>query len=149
MFVINGTFLWTTFRALLPLEMNVVWVSFLSGLASFLVFQHRPLYQCLAMHVPSAQQRCLQPIASPLEYGPHHVPTTHPFSHCLYTREQLLSVSGNRHPLTPSSPLACVVCGSVSTYHCSGAAEEKGENRHKRSPSSTALRSALQGQRRK
>ena len=74
----NGTFLWTIFCALLPLEMKVVWVLFLSGLASFLLSQHRPFYPCLAMHVPFAQQRCLQQLATPLEYTPTVYPPRTP-----------------------------------------------------------------------
>ena len=56
MFIMNGTFLWTTFCALLLLEMKVAWVLFLSGLASFCVSQHQPFYPCLVMHMLSAQQ---------------------------------------------------------------------------------------------
>ena len=84
-FVMNGTFLWTTFCALLPLEMKVVWVLFVSGLASFLLSQHRPFYPCLAMHVPFAQQRCLQQLATPLEYTPTVYPPRTP-SPTVYTR---------------------------------------------------------------
>ena len=70
----------------------------------------------------------------------HHAALLSP---TVYTREQLLSVK----PSAPVSLLACVICGSVSTYPDSGAAEEEGEN-IKRSPSSTARpRMALQGQR--
>ena len=72
----NGTFLWTT---LLPLEMKVVWVlSHSVRTGCFLVSQHRPFSPCLAMHVSSAQQRCLQQSATPL------VATTHPSTHCLH-----------------------------------------------------------------
>ena len=94
----NRTFFWTAFCALLPLEMKVVWVLFLSGLASFLVSQHRPFYPCLAMHVPSAQQRCLQQPATPLEYTPTVYPPRTP-SPTVYTWEQLLSVKPS--PLDP------------------------------------------------
>ena len=94
----NGTFFWTAFCALVPLEMKVVSVLFLSGLASFLVSQHRPFYPCLAMHVPSAQRRCLQQPATPLEYTPTVYQPRTP-SPTVYTREQLLSVKPS--PLDP------------------------------------------------
>ena len=50
------------------------------------------------MHVPSAQQRCLQQLATPLEYNPTVYPPRTP-SPTVYTREQLLSV--NPSPLDP------------------------------------------------
>ena len=80
--------------------MKVVWVLFVSGLASFLLSQHRPFYPCLAMHVPFAQQRCLQQLAAPLQYTstvyPPRTPSPMP---TVYTREQLLSVKPS--PLDP------------------------------------------------
>ena len=48
----------------------------------------------------------------------------------------------NRNPFTPSSLLACVVCGLVSTYPGSVAVEEEGDNR-RRPPSPTARRTYL------
>ena len=90
-FVMNGAFLWSTFCALLPLEMKVVWMLFLSGLASFLVSQQRPFYPCLTMLVPSAQQRCLLHPATPLEYTPTVYPPRTP-PPTVYTGEQLLSL---------------------------------------------------------
>ena len=73
---------------------------FLSGLASFLVSQLRPFYPCLAMHVPFAQQRCLQQLAAPLQYTPTVYPPRTPSPMpTVYTREQLLSVKPS--PLDP------------------------------------------------
>ena len=125
-------------------RLKVVWVLFLSVLASFLVSQHQPFYPCRAMHVPSAQQCCLQQLATPLEYTPTVYPPHTPLLPLFTPGNNCFP--WNCHPLTPSSLLACVVCGLVSTYPSCRAAEEEGEN-IKRLLSSTSPWTAFQGQR--